>query len=315
MILDVHVCRKRSLVSILLQASYHPDLSPPQWVVLSDRPCGLPYIVLPITDDTQLTEPVYNFTVCLHQPLFGKVDVHRLVGWIVVNKVLGADRFVIYNHSATADIHKYIQYFIDEGLVEYLQWPLYIYQYSLEDHRGQKALVNDCIYRSMYKSRYVVLLDFDEFPVPYKHDSWLQLMEDSSNPCVNQSATLFRNNFFPLKFLGSISTHHVEENNTLPLTPLSTMMAEKSSHPCHDRSKMIIKPQEIIALSVHFVTKGRQTSQQPNCCLSPEYGILHHYREWATQPGSVTMKTRMLYFQERILQEWNRIHSSKYWHM
>ena len=42
----------------------------------------------------------------------------------------------------------------------------------------QVAAINDCLYRSMFRSRFVVVFDWDEIIVPYgASDSWTELLE------------------------------------------------------------------------------------------------------------------------------------------
>lgn len=51
---------------------------------------------------------------------------------------------------------------------------------------GQLTTLNDCVYRHMYQSRYVLLNDIDELIAPYQHQTLPQMMDvlQRQNPKV-----------------------------------------------------------------------------------------------------------------------------------
>jgi len=51
------------------------------------------------------------------------------------------------------------------------------YQDSDFHNYGQWMVVTECIYRTMYRTRYLAMFDVDELIVPLRTDSWAKMME------------------------------------------------------------------------------------------------------------------------------------------
>lgn len=103
-------------------------------------------------------------------------------------RLLGVDRVVIYNTSCGPDLNHLLQSYSQEGFVEMVPWPIdkhmnpshgwFFSTHGGDMHYyGQIATLNECLYRYMDQSRYVLLHDIDEIMMPYKHDS-LQVLLD-----------------------------------------------------------------------------------------------------------------------------------------
>lgn len=58
---------------------------------------------------------------------------------------------------------------------------------------GQLTTLNECIYRSMERSRYVLLNDIDEIIMPYQHNDLMSLMNmlQNQHPNVSYSCNEF----------------------------------------------------------------------------------------------------------------------------
>lgn len=98
------------------------------------------------------------------------------------------DRVVIYNTSCGPDLDRLLQIYSKEGFVEMVPWPIdqhlnpspgWLFSQSGGDvhYFGQLTTLNECIYRSMDRSRYVLLNDIDEIIMPYKHNNLTSLMD------------------------------------------------------------------------------------------------------------------------------------------
>lgn len=116
-----------------------------------------------------------------------------------VARLLGVDRVVIYNTSCGPDLDRLLRGYIKEGFVELVPWPIdkhlipsygWLFSQSGGDvhYFGQQTTLNECIYRSMARSRYVLLNDIDEIIMPYQHNDLLSLMNmlQQQQPNVRQ---------------------------------------------------------------------------------------------------------------------------------
>lgn len=105
-----------------------------------------------------------------------------------MSRLLGVDRVVIYNNSCGSELDRLLQVYIEEDFVEMVPWPInshmvpshgWLHSESGGDvhYFGQQTTLNECIYRSMERSRYVLLNDIDEIIMPYQHEDLMSLMD------------------------------------------------------------------------------------------------------------------------------------------
>ena len=150
---------------------------------------------------------------------FSSVHSHSNIYWsmcrsIYVNlcvtfalRLLGVGRVVIYNTSCGPELDRLLQIYSQDGFLEIVQWPIHQHLipstgWLFSEHGGdvhyfgQLATLNECIYRSMERSRYVLLNDVDEIIMPYQHDNLMSMMNmlQEQHPNVGYFSSVFRNN-------------------------------------------------------------------------------------------------------------------------
>lgn len=103
-------------------------------------------------------------------------------------RLLGVDRVVLYNTSCGTELELLLQAYSQQGFLEIVPWPIHehltpshgwLFSQSGGDvhYFGQQTTLNDCVYRSMIRSRYVLLNDIDEIIMPYQHGGLPPLMD------------------------------------------------------------------------------------------------------------------------------------------
>ena len=131
-----------------------------------------------------------NFGVCvkgldlLHEDLSV-----RLVEWIELLGILGADKVFFYELHVHPNISKVLQYYQKLDRVDVTQLTLpggqpnapgfqHMYQINKVSNKRQNELVpyNDCFYKNLYTYEYITLLDIDEVIMPVNTMSWQELM-------------------------------------------------------------------------------------------------------------------------------------------
>ncbi|ELU02736.1 hypothetical protein CAPTEDRAFT_201550 [Capitella teleta] len=236
----------------------------------------LPLASLRVLNQNSAKGIKYNFTVCLHKPLFiiSLRHVPRILEWIAVNRVFGGEHFVMYTLPSTEAIRKYLQPLVASGLLEIHSWDMEVPANETDENHSQKATINECMYRHMYTSNRLVMIDFDEFPTPHSKDNWQDLI--NSSPCANESVVYFRNGFFPTQLTAKNSPR-----SDIFVTALEKTLRCNETFQCPSRSKVIINPRHVLTCSVHYVPKFvRGVTRPKKCCMSEELGYLHHYRLW-----------------------------------
>ncbi|KAG8554984.1 hypothetical protein GDO81_003960 [Engystomops pustulosus] len=209
-----------------------------------------------------------NFTVCI-STMFGNFsNVLQFIQSMEMYRILGAQRVMIYLNSCSPQMAKAMWYYVAKGVLEVVDWPIQRYlrpakawHHSVDPkdigYYGQLPTLNDCIYRNMYRSKFVLLNDIDEIILPFTHMSWDTMMESLQKQYPSIGIFLFENHIFPQtvpvdrNFAKTSSWKKVQGHNIL-----------KYVHREPDRSdyfnarKMILDPRKVIQTSVHSVLKS-----------------------------------------------------------
>lgn len=266
---------------MMCKACFNPTNAAPNFVAISDQNCSGPYWIIPIQDRRQ-DKLTYNMTVCLHKALVhGYRNITQFVEWMEVNKIFGADKIAIYNYTGHSKLIPYINHYINRGLLDYHKWDLHGIDKDVPRYLGQGAVIDDCIYQYMYRTKYLMLIDVDEVVVPQKpHNTWIAMIQSESNPCRDATDMLARNSFFIHqqeldRDYTSQPFHQVLQLNTLALTKRYNF-----TYPCVHRSKIIMQPRYAKTANVHYALQMTSGNWGQKCCLSPSLARLHHYRFW-----------------------------------
>ncbi|XP_028275140.1 uncharacterized protein LOC114444615 isoform X1 [Parambassis ranga] len=149
----------------------------------------------------------YSFTVCL-STMFDFTNVLQFVQSLEMMQLLGVDRVVVYKTSCSPETQRILDYYTHKGLVEVIPWSLSRYLNVSRSwlpalgpgdlhYFGQIAALNDCLYRYMYRSRYVALQDMDELILPQSVSSWSELLPQLEQKYGVDRCYMFENNVFP----------------------------------------------------------------------------------------------------------------------
>ena len=144
---------------------------------------------------------------------------------------------------------------------------------------GQTLSINECAYRNLYRVKYLVYTDLDEFIVPKKSLGWEEMMKDIES--VRDGTYLFRHAYFFENF-NKTSANWTSfacsgsQNVKLP-SFLTRVTRSREIHPPEIKSKYIIKPTYALAVGVHEVFKHVEYHVR-TYVVPPEYALLHHCR-------------------------------------
>ncbi|XP_037602559.1 glycosyltransferase family 92 protein F13G3.3-like, partial [Sebastes umbrosus] len=209
----------------------------------------------------------FNFTVCVSN-LFGDYNnVLQFAQTLEMYRLLGVNRVVIYNTSCGPDLDRLLQSYSQEGFVEMVPWPIdqhlnpsrgWLFSEHGGDvhYFGQLATLNECIYRSMDRSRYVLLNDIDEIIMPYQHNNLMSLMDMLQQQHPNTGVFLIQTHFFPKKHFEPSGRFHLPQWNKVPgVNILEHIYREDPDRHEYMPHKMIVRPRLVEQTSVHDVLK------------------------------------------------------------
>ena len=90
--------------------------------ISTDSQCNNLTRPIPIQDDNP--KKTYTFGVCLHKSIYNIKNPQILIDWIELYLVLGAEIFTIYFQDVPEIFYEVMKPYINEGLVEILEWRL-----------------------------------------------------------------------------------------------------------------------------------------------------------------------------------------------
>ncbi|XP_072563655.1 beta-1,4-galactosyltransferase galt-1-like isoform X1 [Paramormyrops kingsleyae] len=231
----------------------------------------------------------HNFTVCISN-LFGNYNnVLQFVQTIEVYKLLGIQKVVIYNTSCGPDLDKVLQFYREEGTLEIHQWPIdqflnpskgWQFQRDKGDlhYYGQLTTLNDCIYRNMYRSKYLLLNDIDEIIMPYQHATLELLLEDLQRQNPTVGVFIIQNRFFPKTVFDDEGRFSFPRWKIVPgINIMEHIYREPDIENVRNPAKMIINPRQVVQTSVHSVLKnyGDTLRVPPDVCSVVHVRVPH----------------------------------------
>ena len=291
--------------------------STPYAVSLISDKCGVADNLLKVIHYPSDYQPEVNFTVCVSPVNRHYDNYHQLVENIEVNRMFGAQRFVIYNYSTGSNFARYLASYVDDGIVEVQPWQVPVVveetvpagQTNTEIHYyGQVGALNDCLYRNMYRSRFIVYTDLDEMIVPREHRNWLDMLGSLSEDPENVASYIFKNTFFRSDW----NVDRLGGNNSLAVSlQLKTLLVterEQAIWPWFQRSKIIVNPRKVGWVGVHMIMTSIPGSHLESLNVRSNDALLHHYRlEW-NEPQTRVLDRSMHRFTADIIARVSRRH-------
>ncbi|XP_070614795.1 uncharacterized protein [Erythrolamprus reginae] len=221
-------------------------------------------------------EPSVDFTICM-STMFGKYDnTLQFVQSMELYRLLGVQKVTIYKNSCSSLMEKVLNYYISLGIVEIIPWPIDSYlnvsthwHYSMEmkdfGYYGQLAALNDCVYYNMFKSKYLVLIDPDEFILPVKDGDWKSLMERLQKKHPGVGIFLFENQVFRRTVFSKTPFNFLSWATVPGINVFEHIHKEPRDVYSFNNVKMILEPTRVIQTSVHSVLKQEGDAiQVPN---------------------------------------------------
>lgn len=115
----------------------------------------------------------YYFSVCA---IFKDEDL-SLKQWVEYHRIIGVDHFYLYNNNSTDKYKEELQQFVDEGIVDLIEWPM--------PHPAQLPAYMDCFNKHKNDTQWLAYIDLDEYICPiYKNNIKLWMKKYEKYPSV-----------------------------------------------------------------------------------------------------------------------------------
>ena len=237
-------------------------------VVVSDQPEIKPNPLRTKILPTSANHGKRKFSVCV-PPVFGSPDRTKIVEFVELSQILGAEHITFYDYNANEDLLKVLNYYQSKGIVTVLPWhlPEKIDESALW-YKGQLITIQDCLYRHMALSEYVSFNDIDEFLTPHKRTYWSEMLADIDTPkhCGFQ---------FKMAFFDPEKAHYKGDSKYTKL--VSVTHTQRTSVLSRVRTKCMVKPLQVFEKGIHHISKPIYADLKTEQ-VDPGIGFLHHYR-------------------------------------
>ncbi len=114
------------------------------------------------------TSPSYYLSACA---IFQN-EADYLKEWVEFHKLMGVEHFWLYNNLSTDNYLEVLDPYIKRGEVELIEWPY------TQFPACQLTAYEDGIARTSGKTRWLAVIDIDEFFVPHHHDNLIAFLLD-----------------------------------------------------------------------------------------------------------------------------------------
>ena len=184
--------------------------------------------------------------------------------WIEYHKLVGVDHFYLYNNNSTDDYLEVLEPYIEAGEVDLIDWP--------SNPNGswavaQYASVRDAIYYAQEETRWLAIMDVDEFLVPLKHYSLVDFLDEHEN--FGQIVVMWR-------YFGTSGVEKIPGDKLM----IETLVQREAFVPGNvNQSKTILKPKAVQLGMVHVseLKPGFKTKYYDDGLEESPPIIMHHY--------------------------------------
>ncbi|XP_037868525.1 uncharacterized protein LOC119628837 [Bombyx mori] len=201
----------------LLSCPLTGPLNGPTLVSLVTEPCLDPTNAHPLKHSLKRNQQKRMFTICVKDLNFDKDISQNLIEWIETNKILGVDIIDVYIGNISKEIESILQHYRDAGFIRLFHVPIRNKpERSLWQRRRDHIITyNDCLYRNIQESEFIIPLDIDEIVMPKTANSLPELLKHlvkrGWNP-KEYSAIMIKNVFF-FKFMQKINKNYYNYKN------------------------------------------------------------------------------------------------------
>ena len=114
-------------------------------------------------------EPKFKYNIAMTCIAKNEGDYFR--EWIEYHKLIGVEHFYVYNNNTEDNTKEILQEYINKGLVTWIDWPEV-------SKNAQDNAYRDAVAKFKNETRWMAVIDLDEFMVLKKHKSLSEFMKD-----------------------------------------------------------------------------------------------------------------------------------------
>ena len=248
--------------------------------------------------------------VCIEGPLYTSQWVTKetmfelILEFLAMVKVLGVKIVTIYNTNGKHELLMKILKLYPE-LVDMVQWNKPVARLH---YHGQSMLLQDCLYRNMYRVKYLAFIDLDEMIFPVSSNNWIDMLQILEAMEGTYASYRFSNNFFapdPSTTVGKATCPYMK-------TPKYFVRLQRLPSPDpKERTKVIVKPDLLEAVGIHEIGPYKVVQGYSHTGFVPKsIGMMGHYRIHLTRDmirGKPVEDRTAMKYKHLVMQELERV--------
>lgn len=98
--------------------------------------------------------------------------------WIEYHRMLGVQHFYLYNNNSSDNFREVLKTYVKKNIVEIIEWPS---ASNVSFDPVQRGAYNDCIQKVKKDTRWLAMIDIDEFIVPVHTNNLQELLKNYSS--------------------------------------------------------------------------------------------------------------------------------------
>jgi hypothetical protein len=158
--------------------------------------------------------------------------------WIEYHRIVGVEHFYLYNNNSTDDYSAVLAPYVQQGIVELFDWSS---PPQVDWTPYQQQAYNDCVQRSIGHTRWLAVIDIDEFIVPVRAPNIQALLKKFDTKEIGGLMCFWQ-------MFGTSNCHKLD-----PTKPMIEQLILKApvNHPWNHQVKSICKPHIVARYAVH----------------------------------------------------------------
>ena len=247
----------------------------------------------------------------------------RLIEWIELVRLMGASQIFFYDLHVPAKLEKVLNHYATKGLIEltktslpgnqpnepvmqnkYLKKNYYLEIYNEIIH------LNDCLYRNIYRYKYIVNLDIDEIVMPRK-GTWIDLIPYfEKNKAFHSIGSA---NFFDHISSSGKWTDPTKTENLKQKKEAGSVYMHMLEHIYRSRNTTKTIRKSFMKTDFVKITTSHHASRCLDCetkdgipkgqFLKRNTALLHHYRKGCKKISRMSTQDCWRYYQKHLVKD------------
>jgi len=248
---------------------------------------------IPLLDANQAAKKRRKMAACIKPFHYNWNRALWLIEFLEFHKVLGVSHFVFYNHTLGPAVDLVIQRYVNTGEATVLEWNLPLKTQKQIRTEGMFTALNECNLRLVNRFEFTLMVDVDEFILPYGNVTDLFQMIDGITGSPKMGAFVFKNAFHYLYWSNDTSTTEkyarglfdqydvkkINDTSSIVQPYLLTQTKTRRLVNLHNhgtRSKYIVRPDAADMIGNHNVWTFFPGFVAKN--INEDVAVSHHYR-------------------------------------